>query len=250
MIKNLPAMQETQVSSLGWEDLPGRKWQPTLVPFPGESHGQRSLSEYSPWGCKESTPLSNQLFHLHFQQQHVSPVGGNGIRKKANLCPSSFFQGPVCSVIRSEEELRRTCLILPQTRNTPHKPPCSCLRQLFWVLPSIAWTAAVVSCLSPCFQNVLPLTHYSPAITVLCLKCKGNLPKSFRVLPFHGPQAARAVRHMGHASLNRAASSFPGFPGALSFGGGEWEGVPPPKKGGERRERKEGLRRRRRRIMK
>ena len=31
-----------------------RAWQPTLVFLPGESHGQRSLVGYSPWGHKES----------------------------------------------------------------------------------------------------------------------------------------------------------------------------------------------------
>ena len=31
-----------------------RKWQPTPVFLPGESHGQRSLAGYSPWGRKES----------------------------------------------------------------------------------------------------------------------------------------------------------------------------------------------------
>ena len=31
-----------------------KKWQPTPVFLPGESHGQRSLVGYSPWGCKES----------------------------------------------------------------------------------------------------------------------------------------------------------------------------------------------------
>ena len=31
-----------------------RKWQPTPVFLPGESHGKRSLAGYSPWGCKES----------------------------------------------------------------------------------------------------------------------------------------------------------------------------------------------------
>ena len=31
-----------------------RAWQPTLVFLPGESHGQRSLAGYSPWGRKES----------------------------------------------------------------------------------------------------------------------------------------------------------------------------------------------------
>ena len=30
-----------------------RKWQPTPVFLPGEPHGQRSLADYSPWGCKE-----------------------------------------------------------------------------------------------------------------------------------------------------------------------------------------------------
>ena len=30
-----------------------RKWQPTLVFLPEKSHGQRSLADYSPWGCKK-----------------------------------------------------------------------------------------------------------------------------------------------------------------------------------------------------
>jgi len=29
-------------------------WLPTPVFLPGESHGQRTLVGYSPWGCKES----------------------------------------------------------------------------------------------------------------------------------------------------------------------------------------------------
>ena len=53
MVKNLPAMQETQVRSLGWEDPLEKEWQPTPVFLPGELHGQRSLVGYSPWGRKE-----------------------------------------------------------------------------------------------------------------------------------------------------------------------------------------------------
>ena len=30
-----------------------REWEPTAVFLPGESHGQRSLKGYSPWGGKE-----------------------------------------------------------------------------------------------------------------------------------------------------------------------------------------------------
>ena len=46
--------EETQVWSLGREDPLRRAWQPTPVFLPGKSHGQRSLADYSPWGCKES----------------------------------------------------------------------------------------------------------------------------------------------------------------------------------------------------
>ena len=42
-----------------------RKWQPTPVPLPGKFHGQRSVVDYSPWGCKESD-MTEQL-HFHFQ---------------------------------------------------------------------------------------------------------------------------------------------------------------------------------------
>ena len=53
MVKNLPAMQEIQVQSLGQEDPLEKEWQPTPVFLPGKFHGQRSLVGYSPWGCKE-----------------------------------------------------------------------------------------------------------------------------------------------------------------------------------------------------
>ena len=49
MVKHLSAMQETQVGKIPWR----RKWQPTPVFLLGESHGQRSLAGYSPWGRKE-----------------------------------------------------------------------------------------------------------------------------------------------------------------------------------------------------
>ena len=49
MVKNLPAMWETQVRSLGWEDPLRRESLPTPVFWPGEFHGL-----YRPWGGKES----------------------------------------------------------------------------------------------------------------------------------------------------------------------------------------------------
>ena len=49
MVKHLPAMQETQVQSLGWEDAleKGKATHPVL--WPREFHGL-----HSPWGLKES----------------------------------------------------------------------------------------------------------------------------------------------------------------------------------------------------
>ena len=53
LVKNLPAMWETWVGSLGWEDSPGGGHGNLLEYFcPENPHGQRSLEGYSPWGHK------------------------------------------------------------------------------------------------------------------------------------------------------------------------------------------------------
>ena len=39
-------------------------WQPSSVCLPGESHGQRSLAGYSPWGHAELTPLKRLSMHV------------------------------------------------------------------------------------------------------------------------------------------------------------------------------------------
>ena len=49
LVKNPPAMQETWVQSLGWEDPWRRERLLTPVFWPGEFHGV-----YSPWSYKES----------------------------------------------------------------------------------------------------------------------------------------------------------------------------------------------------
>ena len=41
-----------------------KKWQPTSVLLPGESHGQRSMAGYSQWGRKESD--TTEWLSLHF----------------------------------------------------------------------------------------------------------------------------------------------------------------------------------------
>ena len=46
-----------------------RKWQPTPVFLPGESHGQRSLVSYSPWGHTEldmTEVIEHTLMHFKY----------------------------------------------------------------------------------------------------------------------------------------------------------------------------------------
>ena len=89
MVKNLPAMQERQemqfpspCRKIPWR----RKWQPTPVFLPGTSHGQRSLTGYTPRGCKES-----QLTEV---TQHTHTIGAKKerIRNKLRKSPSLHFQ--------------------------------------------------------------------------------------------------------------------------------------------------------------
>ena len=53
-----PGSIDRWVGKIPWR----RKWQPTPVFLPGESHGQRSLVGYSPWGGKE-LDMTEQLTH-------------------------------------------------------------------------------------------------------------------------------------------------------------------------------------------
>ena len=48
-----------------------RKWQPTPVLLPGESHGGRSLGGYSPWDGKESD-MAKQLTHTFVYQLYFN----------------------------------------------------------------------------------------------------------------------------------------------------------------------------------
>ena len=53
MVKNLLAMQENRLRSLGQEDPLEKGMATQSSILPGEFHGQRSLAGYSPMGHKE-----------------------------------------------------------------------------------------------------------------------------------------------------------------------------------------------------
>ena len=70
-VKRLPAMQEIWVRSLCQEDPWRRKWQPTPVFLPGESHGQRSLVDYSL--CNGGAEVSKAPVRSHTLLQPAPP---------------------------------------------------------------------------------------------------------------------------------------------------------------------------------
>ena len=97
-IQGFPGGSEVIASACNVGDLgsiPGsgrfpwrRKWLPTPVFSPGESHGWRSLVGYSPRGCKELDTTGRRQFHF----VPFKPVGS----------PSAQ---PLCSFILSRQSL-------------------------------------------------------------------------------------------------------------------------------------------------
>ena len=55
-----------------------RRWHPTLVLLPGNSHGQRSLVGCSPWGRKQSD--ATERLHFHFSLSCIGEGNGNPLQ--------------------------------------------------------------------------------------------------------------------------------------------------------------------------
>ena len=76
-------------------------WQPTPVFLPGQSHRQRKLTGYSPWGLKSRTRLSDFHFTSLFPGQNqrlnqwdVWSVGSKKWKGFSWICGSQFPSGP------------------------------------------------------------------------------------------------------------------------------------------------------------
>ena len=67
MIKNLCALQETQVSSLSQEDLVEKGMAIHSSILAGESHEQRSLVSYGLWGRKGLDRFETNIFTFLFK---------------------------------------------------------------------------------------------------------------------------------------------------------------------------------------
>ena len=98
----------------GQEEGNGRwrkKWQPTPVFLPGESHGQRNLAGYSPWGHKDSDRT---------EQLTLSFLGSSDSKESAwNVGDPSLIPGLGRSPgERNGYPLQYSCLENPMDRGT------------------------------------------------------------------------------------------------------------------------------------
>ena len=82
-----------------------RKWQPTPVLLPGESHGGRSLVGYSPWSHKESDTTDRLHFHFSLPWSQLEEdflpfldiVHRQFCHAGCHLCGTAFEQSQICS---------------------------------------------------------------------------------------------------------------------------------------------------------
>ena len=92
----LPAMQETWVRSLGWEDPLKKEMATHSSTLARRTHGRRSLVGYSPRGCKELD--TTEWLHFHFLSKAIGLASsswqmGKGFNKFLmglawNWCPA------------------------------------------------------------------------------------------------------------------------------------------------------------------
>ena len=83
-----------------------RKWQPTPVFLPGESHGRRSLVGCSPWGLKESDTA--ERLHFHFSFACIGEGNGNPLQCSCleNPRDGGSWWAAVCGVTQSRTRLK------------------------------------------------------------------------------------------------------------------------------------------------
>ena len=93
VVKNRPASARGRLWFCVWMGkIPWRrKWHPSPVFLPVKFHGQRSLSGYSPWDCKESDMTENSTTHRFRISKIRCEVSGYPIPKFSDLVLLGFF---------------------------------------------------------------------------------------------------------------------------------------------------------------
>ena len=93
------ACQCRRCKGLGFDPWVGkipwrRKWQPTPVFLPENSHGQRSLAGYGPWGQKESDMIEYSCSRTHRGNSNVFPDLKTHLSSD-NYVPASSILGKI-----------------------------------------------------------------------------------------------------------------------------------------------------------
>ena len=88
-------------------DFWGRQWHPTPASLSGESHGQRSLEGYSPWGLEESD--TTERHHFHFSLSCIGEGNGNRLQCSCleNPRDGRVWWAAVYEVAQSQTQLKR-----------------------------------------------------------------------------------------------------------------------------------------------
>ena len=136
VVRNLPAMQEMQVPSLGWED-PLEKEMATHASILScwKSHGQRSLVGYSSWGYKQTewqvllTSQSHQHLLPQLSWSDFSPCPANSSSSHA-----LGYSSPVAASMILDK-LKSALQIIISTMWAWALSPFSCV----WLF-AISWT--------------------------------------------------------------------------------------------------------------
>jgi len=101
LVKNPPAMRETRVWSLSWEDPLEKEMTTHSSQYSclENSHGQRSLAGYSPWGCKESDMMEWLSTHRRFMRKAREAFLWHQIYQHSSCeeLRNALFQVGVCS---------------------------------------------------------------------------------------------------------------------------------------------------------
>ena len=95
-----------------------RKWQPTPVLLPGESHGWRSLVGYSPWDRKESDMI--EWLHFHFSLSLLANL--NYIRELSTIITMLYIisSGLVHLITKSWYSFTNLSLFCPLPASVIH----------------------------------------------------------------------------------------------------------------------------------
>ena len=92
MVKNLPALRETQVHFLGWEDFLKKGMATHSSILAWRIPRQRSLAGYSPWDCKE-LDMTEQQFHFHtLTKRGNTDINKMGYSKIKSFCLLAYHQ--------------------------------------------------------------------------------------------------------------------------------------------------------------